>query len=591
MQRWSLLLGTQVLLAGCGEVKDDTAPDDTGEFVDADLDGYGQQVDCDDRDPAVHPGATENCDGVDNDCDGLVDDEDDSLDPGSTSTWYLDGDDDGYGDLSEAVDACAPAEQYVEDASDCDDGDAGVHPAAVESCDLIDNDCDGDIDEGCVSAPWGTFDLDEGVATIIGREGSYSGWALDFAGDVNNDGYDDLVIGAYPEERDGLHSGAAYLVHGPVSGELDLSKQYAARLAGPSGEYWAGYSVAGRADLNSDGYDDLLVGSLGYTYLLHGPVSGDLELSMADAIIADWDASSGDLPLNIAAVGDVDGDGWQDVLLGDPYADYHDGDTPDAGAAYLLLGPFSGDEDSSDAEVRLHGEAWIGLAGQSVAGAGDVDGDGSGDLLIGTFGQGLMWLVSGAQRGNLLLTDVGLRLYSDGDFNGQAMTGLGDVDDDGYADLLIGAPADDGNGDDSGAAFLVLGPIVDDTAMESAHAVFRGGEAGDGAGYTVASAGDVDADGWLDVLVSAFGAGSNGFQSGAVHVGYGPFTGTTDLTSTGAKLSGLTEGDQAGTGLAGGGDTNGDGYADILVGSPYNDDGGVDAGASYLFLGGPGSLP
>ncbi len=117
------------------------ASDDTGpELVDADGDGYDESIDCDDEDASIHPGADEQCDGLDNDCDGDIDEEGGSL-------WYADGDGDGYGDPEDAVTACEAPSGFVGDSSDCDDGDPEVHPDAPERCDGLDNDCDGEIDE------------------------------------------------------------------------------------------------------------------------------------------------------------------------------------------------------------------------------------------------------------------------------------------------------------------------------------------------------------------------------------------------------------------------------------------------------------
>ena len=118
-------------------------PDDTAtEPVDGDGDGYTTDDDCDDGDAAVNPGADELCDGIDNDCDGTIDQ--DALD---ASTWHIDGDADGYGDPDLPISACEAPEGYVEDGTDCDDGDPESYPDAPERCDGADNDCDGEVDE------------------------------------------------------------------------------------------------------------------------------------------------------------------------------------------------------------------------------------------------------------------------------------------------------------------------------------------------------------------------------------------------------------------------------------------------------------
>ncbi len=152
----------------CDGLLDEDDPDITGTstwYADLDGDGYGDagsatiacsqptgtvadDSDCDDGDAAVNPGATELCDGVDGDCDGTVD-EDDAAD---ASTWYRDGDSDGYGSASTSTASCDQPSGYVADATDCDDGDDDIYPGADESCDGVDNDCDGGVDEDSIDA-------------------------------------------------------------------------------------------------------------------------------------------------------------------------------------------------------------------------------------------------------------------------------------------------------------------------------------------------------------------------------------------------------------------------------------------------------
>ena len=135
----------------------------TAWYTDGDGDGYGsalsasscaapsgtsaQGTDCDDTDSAVNPGATEVCNTVDDDCDGAVDDADSSLDASTTTTWYTDGDGDGYGGAS-TTSACSQPSGTTATAADCDDTDSAVNPGATETCDGVDTDCDGSVDEG-----------------------------------------------------------------------------------------------------------------------------------------------------------------------------------------------------------------------------------------------------------------------------------------------------------------------------------------------------------------------------------------------------------------------------------------------------------
>ena len=146
---------TAPLLLGCRTDGGDK-PGDTGGFapVDADGDGYTEaEGDCDDADAAVNPGAAEVCNGADDDCDG-------DIDEGATTTFYADADGDGFGDPDSPVEACSAPSGAVADATDCDDADAAVNPDAAEVCDEIDNNCDGDVDEGVLSTFYADGDGD-----------------------------------------------------------------------------------------------------------------------------------------------------------------------------------------------------------------------------------------------------------------------------------------------------------------------------------------------------------------------------------------------------------------------------------------------
>ena len=132
-----MLILLSLLLACTGDKKTNPV------YFDADLDGFTDDVDCDDDNAEINPYATEVCDGVDNNCDDIVDDDDPDID---LLPFYLDADGDGFGGI-ESVELCEIPEGYVENSDDCDDGNADLHPDATEVCDFIDNDCDGDIDD------------------------------------------------------------------------------------------------------------------------------------------------------------------------------------------------------------------------------------------------------------------------------------------------------------------------------------------------------------------------------------------------------------------------------------------------------------
>ncbi|PTX42666.1 putative metal-binding protein, partial [Christiangramia gaetbulicola] len=202
----------------CDGLIDNDDPDVTGQstwYADTDGDGFGDpnttlescgqpqgyvadNTDCND-DPnnggaAINPGATEVCDGIDNDCDGLIDDDDDP-DVTGQSTWYADADGDGFGDPTTTLESCGQPEGYVADNTDCNDdpnnGGAAINPGATEICDGIDNNCDGQIDEGVTTTTYYVdndgdgFGVDDAATNIDACENPGEGYATQ-AGDCND---------------------------------------------------------------------------------------------------------------------------------------------------------------------------------------------------------------------------------------------------------------------------------------------------------------------------------------------------------------------------------------------------------------------
>lgn len=297
--------------------------------------------------------------------------------------------------------------------------------------------------------------------------------AGDYAGsscavlDANKDGIDDLLVGAYGEGD----NGAVYLVLGSSSsstfssGSLSSHIKYTGENSGDA----AGFSVTA-GDFNDDGYDDMLVGASEYNntgavYLILGSVS-PASASLSSAILYEGETSNDNAGGSVANVGDVNADGYDDMLVG-ACGDGGGGDND--GRAYLILGNSSPSSASLSTQITYSGDdsqnETTGYVGYSVAVAGDVNGDGYDDMLIG--GLGLNLFMGGAYLvlGNSSPSDTNLPstaiLYSGvlgTDYlAGSTVAGAGDVNKDGYDDFLIGSSLDKTNGSGSGAAYLVLG--------------------------------------------------------------------------------------------------------------------------------------
>ena len=242
----------------------------------------------------------------------------------------------------------------------------------------------------------GMLNLDWGSDAILLGEsaGDVAGVSVEGIGDVDQDGYDDLAVGAPYEDAGGSYAGAVYLVFGAsASGTIDLGSadvKVTGEVAGDN----AGVAI-GHGDFNGDGYPDLLVGApgdntggtdAGSAFLIYGPTVDDFDLGDADAEL--YGESAGDyLGYAVDGAGDVDGDGNDDFVLGAYENDEASSPYADAGMAYLALGPVYGTIEVDEASpVRFLGEEYSALMGFSVAGVGDVDGNGLDDLLLGAPG-------------------------------------------------------------------------------------------------------------------------------------------------------------------------------------------------------------
>ncbi len=586
-------------------------------FADADGDGYGDSdlgveacevpsgmVDnnlvCDDYDATVNPDGDDPCgeeaDGVDNDCDGVVDNLDRLV------TYFEDADGDGYGDADVELDSCdGEPSGYVSDATDCDDGEVEASPSASEVCgDNIDNDCDGDTDcedADCDGQLPCSVVLSDADALLIGESsGDQAGASVACVGDLDGDGYDDLLVGAPGQDGGGSNAGAAYAVFGPVTSSLDLSSADVT-LWGEATTDLAGEPLAAAGDFDGDGLADLFVGApyndtggadAGCAYLVLGPGTAYSELGSSDLVVV-GDTADENAGAAIAGVGDTDGDGLDDLLLGAPG---DDAAGADAGMVALLLGGSTGLLYASQADVLLLGEAAGDGAGGAVVAAGDLDGDGFDDLMVGAAGAdsgaedaGIVYVLYGPLDGDGSLADAAASISGVEASAGLQVGVTGDLDGDATLDFLVGVEDDDTAASAAGAVYAFLGPLEGDVSLSDADDQLYGSSASSYVGCSLAAVGDLTGDGAAEVLVGAWGAPYDSITAGSAFLLSWPWS-SSAIEDSATHLGGESTNDRVGMSVASGGDIDGDTYDDLVVGAPYEDSGGSASGAVYLVLGG-----
>ncbi len=645
-----------------GEVDPAGAPAPGTWHPDGDGDGYGDYAstvqaceqpadavddatDCDDSEHEVHPEADELCNERDDDCDGVVDE--DAVDVG---TWTTDEDGDGWGVEGTEVIACEQPDLTAAQDGDCDDADPEAHPEASPGCDGRDMDCDGAIDndadlDGYSDDACGGDDCDDGDATVYpnapelcedgvvndctstvteavgvcmedlslvdsaaliegGSEDENAGWSVAGGTDINGDGWLDVFVGApgWGSDDLGVNVGYAGLVYGPVSGSLALTASdvtVRGEVGGGQGDS-VGMAVCFPGDVNADGAQDLLVSSgdasgrnFGAAHIFYGPVNGALLISEADARLV-GEPPLGDLGEALAGAGDVNGDGHADLIMGDE----HLYTSALRGVAYLVHGPVTGERSLAEADAIIEGASDGDHAGCAVASAGDVNGDGLDDLLVGAYlhddpsgagtNHGMACLLLSPVSGDLTLDDADARLVGagPGDWAGFALATAGDLDGDGLADILIGAPqAESPSVAAYGSAYAVLRQPTGEVDLSTAEIEIVGANLGDQAGSAVTSAGDVDGDGTLDLLIGAPWVRQASVVTGAAYIVLAPEPGSYDLSNPDVRLLGDADmgyGGYAGFAVAGAGDMDGDGRAEVLVGAPNTHTRGLSSGTAYL---------
>lgn len=401
-----------------------------------------------------------------------------------------------------------------------------------------------------------SMDSNPDIILTIGTQEGF-GCSVSSTGDVNGDGYDDVIVGSRLFEP----TGRAYI----FLGGSDMDSNPDLVLTGAASGVNFGCTVASAGDVNNDGYNDVIVGadgyvSAGHAYIYFGGSSMD---NLPDVVLPGETGSTGSgssFGCSVASAGDVNKDGFDDVMVG--AWQYNSG----TGRAYVYYG---GGTMDSNPGITLTGEVTGNWFGYSVASAGDVNNDGYDDLIVGAYGYnkqvGSAYIYFGGSstdsNPDVILTGVE---YS---FLGISVASAGDVNSDGYDDVIVGASYSS-----TGHAFIYFGG----SSMDSNPDVILTGTAKSFFGNSVSSAGDVNKDGFDDVIV---GAHKYNTDTGCAYIYFGGsgMDSNPDVILIGTAKSFF------GNSVSSAGDVNKDGYSDVIVGASKNNS---STGSAYIYYGG-----
>ncbi len=416
---------------------------------------------------------------------------------------------------------------------------------------------------------------------------------------------------------------------------IDLNPSQGFAITNTSAQQNVGLSLSSAGDVNGDGIDDLLLGtSVGVAgsvhaakaYVIYGRTGSDRSavsldnLNAADGFIIQARASRNSAEMHVSAAGDVNGDGLGDLILGAPYGEVRTGGGGEAYVIYGRAGASRGTITLADLAQRdgfiLRAAAPGDMAGRSVAGAGDVNGDGLDDIVIGAnaadgagSAAGAAYVIygqPGAARPALDLSNLNVASgfavqgAAASDLLGISVAVAGDLNGDHIDDMIFGAPGNDQDGTGAGRAYVVYGKVgaargpldLAELAMADGF-ILQGDDADDLTGICVAVAGDVNGDGQADIIIGAAGAGATG-RAYLIYGQAGAARGPIDLShlsaSDGFIIIGAQIGGQLGMSVSSAGDVNGDGLADVIIGAPNGTSAGSSGvGKAYVIFGQQGS--
>lgn len=397
------------------------------------------------------------------------------------------------------------------------------------------------------------------------QQGAASSYSLSPAGDVNGDGYSDVLVSVFTNEFGVSKDGKVQLLLGTGNG---LGSAPAWTIEGKGGTNF-GESIAQAGDVNGDGYFDVIIGASrfsngedneGAAFVYYGSPSG---LSSTPAWTMEGNQANSFFGISVSTAGDVNKDGYADVIIG---AHYFDGGETNEGRVFIYLGSASGL--GKTPFFTAEGDQVNAFFGKAVACAGDVNRDGYSDVLIGAPGydngqinEGRAYLYLGTYMGMTQSASwTGESNQAEANY-GNTVAAAGDVNGDGFSDAIIGSNRYDEGQSNVGKIFVYMGSANGFSGFPDW--TYTGNKIDGNMGISVASAGDINGDSYGEVIVGSYGFNPE-VSTGDVFVFYGSRKGTTNEMIMIDKKK--YPGGFIGMSVASAGDTNGDGYADILAG-------------------------